>query len=129
MNVQLILRDGKPEWAILPYEHYQQMIEEIEMLEDIRDYDAAKQRLEDGEELVPGELTFAVLDGKHPVRAWREHRQLTQEQLAQTVGISKPYLSQIESGKRKGTTDVMIAIANALELELDDIVNFQGNQS
>ena len=129
MNVQLILGDGKPEWAILPYEHYQQMIEEIEMLEDIRDYDAAKQRLEDGEELVPGELTFAVLDGKHPVRAWREHHQLTQEQLAQTVGISKSYLSQIESGKRKGTTDVMIVIANALELELDDIVKFQGNQS
>jgi hypothetical protein len=63
-NVQLILRDGKPEWAILPYEHYQQMIEEIEMLEDIRDYDAAKQRIEDGEELVPGELTFAVLKHK-----------------------------------------------------------------
>jgi hypothetical protein len=52
------------------------MIEEIEMLEDIRDYDAAKQRIEDGEELVPGELTFAVLNGNHPVRAWRAHRQL-----------------------------------------------------
>lgn len=129
MNVQLILRDGEPEWAVMPYEHYQRLIEEIEMLEDIRDYDAAKQALVEGEELVPSELTYAILDGKHPVRAWREHRKLTQEQLAESAGISKSYLSQIESGKRRGTTNVLVALANALGLDLDDVVNFQGSQS
>jgi DNA-binding XRE family transcriptional regulator len=129
MNVQLILRDGKPEWAVLPYEHYQRLLQEIEMLEDIRDYDTAKQTLVDGEELVPSELTYAILDGKHPVRAWREHRKLTQEQLAEAAGISKSYLSQIESGKRRGTTNVLVALANALGLDLDDVVNFQGSQS
>jgi DNA-binding XRE family transcriptional regulator len=129
MNVQLILRDGEPEWAVMPYEHYQRLIEEIEMLEDIRDYDAAKQALVEGEELVPSELTYAILDGKHPVRAWREHRKLTQEQLAESAGISKSYLSQIESGKRRGTTNVLVALANALGLDLDDVVNFQSSQS
>jgi DNA-binding XRE family transcriptional regulator len=129
MNVQLILRDGKPEWAVMPYEHYQRLIEEIEMLEDIRDYDAAKQALLEGEELVPSELTYAILDGKHPVRAWRDHRKLTQEQLAKAAGISKSYLSQIESGKRKGTTNVLVALANALNLDLDDIVDTRGLQS
>ncbi len=129
MNVQLILRDGEPEWAVMPYEHYQRLIEEIEMLEDIRDYDVAKQALVEGEELVPSELTYAILDGKHPVRAWREHRKLTQEQLAESAGISKSYLSQIESGKRRGTTNVLVALANALGLDLDDVVNFQGSQS
>ncbi len=129
MNVQLILRDGEPEWAVMPYEQYQRLIEEIEMLEDIRDYDAAKQALVEGEELVPSELTYAILDGKHPVRAWREHRKLTQEQLADSAGISKSYLSQIESGKRRGTTNVLVALANALGLDLDDVVNFQGSQS
>ena len=129
MNVQLILRDGEPEWAVMPYEHYQRLLEEIEMLEDIRDYDAAKQTLVDGEELVPSELTYAILDGKHPVRAWREHRKLTQEQLAEAAGISNSYLSQIESGKRKGTTNVLVALAHALGLDLDDVVNFQGSQS
>ena len=128
MKVQLILRDGKPEWAVLPYEEYQRLIEEIEMQEDIRDYDVAKQALTEGEELVPSELTYAILDGMHPVRAWREHRQLTQQKLANAAGISKSYLSQIESGKRKGTTNVLVALANALGLDLDDVVNFQGSQ-
>jgi DNA-binding XRE family transcriptional regulator len=125
MKVQLILRDGQPEWAVLSYEHYQQLINEIEMLEDIRDYDSVKQQLDEGQELVPSELTYAILDGQHPVRVWREHRRLTQEQLARAAGISKSYLSQIESGKRKGTTKVLVALGDALGLELDDIVNFQ----
>lgn len=128
MKVQLILRDGKPEWAVLPYEEYQRLIEEIEMQEGIRDYDTAKQALMEGEELVPSDLTYAILDGKHPVRAWREHRQLTQEQLAKAAEISKSYLSQIESGKRKGTTNVLVSLANALGLDVDDIVNFKGSQ-
>ncbi|MGB3712813.1 MAG: helix-turn-helix transcriptional regulator [Candidatus Promineifilaceae bacterium] len=128
MKVQLIIRDGRPEWAVLPYEEYQRLIEEIEMQEGIRDYDTAKQALMEGEELVPSDLTYAILDGKHPVRAWREHRQLTQEQLAKAAEISKSYLSQIESGKRKGTTNVLVSLANALGLDVDDIVNFKGSQ-
>lgn len=128
MKVQLIIRDGRPEWAVLPYEEYQRLIEEIEMQEGIRDYDTAKQALMEGEELVPSDLTYAILDGKHPIRAWREHRQLTQEQLAKAAEISKSYLSQIESGKRKGTTNVLVSLANALGLDVDDIVNFKGSQ-
>ena len=41
-QVQIIERDGKPEWAVLPYDLYLQLAEEAEMLEDIRDYDAIK---------------------------------------------------------------------------------------
>ncbi|GIK38819.1 MAG: hypothetical protein BroJett011_26520 [Chloroflexota bacterium] len=40
MNVQIIERDGKPEWAVIPYELYLQLAEEAEMLQDIGDYDA-----------------------------------------------------------------------------------------
>lgn len=42
MNVQIIERDGKPEWAVIPYEMYMQLAEEAEMLQDIQDYDMAK---------------------------------------------------------------------------------------
>jgi transcriptional regulator with XRE-family HTH domain len=47
---------------------------------------------------------------------------MTQSQLARVAGISVPYLSQLESGKRKGSTEVLSAIAKALDLTLDDIV-------
>jgi len=122
MNVQVIKRDGKPEWAVISYKTYLRLAEDAEMLQDIRDYDKAKQAIADGEELVPGEVTYAILDGENPIKVWREHRGFTQQQLADTAGISTPYLSQIESGKRKGTTDVLAAIAKTLDLSLDDIV-------
>ncbi len=123
MSVQIIERDGQPEWAILPYETYLRLVEEAEMLQDIRDYDAAIAALErDEDELIPSELVYAIADGANPIKVWREYRGLSQNQLAQISEISPPYLSQIETGKRTGTTDVLGAIAKALNLSLDDIV-------
>ncbi len=122
-KVHIIERDGKPEWAVLPYEDYLKLLEEAEMLEDIRDYDAAKAALERGEdELIPAEVVFAIINGENPIKVWREYRGLTQQQLASESGISKPYLSQIETGKRTGTTDILSAIAKALDVSLDGIV-------
>ena len=122
MTVQIIEREGKPEWAVIPYEDYLRLVEEAEMLQDIRDYDLAKEAIERGEELIPSEVTYAILDGENPIRVWRRYRGLSQRQLAEAAGISTPYLSQIESGKRTGTTEVLTAIANALNLTLDDIL-------
>jgi DNA-binding XRE family transcriptional regulator len=121
--VQVIERDGKPEWAVLPYDVYVQLTDDAEMLQDIRDYDSVKTAIEQGkEELIPGEVTFALLDGENPIKVWREYRGLTQQQLAETVGISTPYLSQIETSKRTGTTEVLLSVAKALNVTLDDIV-------
>ena len=123
MNVQIIERDGKPEWAVIPYELYLQLAEEAEMLQDIRDYDTAKALVEQGEEeLIPSEVVYAILDGENPIKVWREYRQLTQQQLAEAVGISTPYLSQIETSKRTGTTEVLYTIAKVLKVSLDEIV-------
>lgn len=122
MNVQIIEKDGKPEWAVIQYTDYQRLIEAAEMLQDVRDYDEAKKAIESGEELVPGEIVYAILDGENPIRVWREHRRLTQRQLADAASISTPYLSQLESGKRTGSTEVLSAIAETLGLSLDDIV-------
>lgn len=122
-NIQLIERDGKPEWAILPYEEYLRLVEQAEMLQDIQDYDAAKASLERGEdELIPAEVVFAVLDGENPIKVWREYRGLTQQQLADAVGISKPYVSQLETGKRTGATEILSAIAKALGVSLDEVI-------
>jgi DNA-binding XRE family transcriptional regulator len=121
-SVQIIERNGKPEWAVIPYETYLRLVEDAETLQDVRDYDAAKAAIERGEEeLIPGELVYAILDGENPIKAWREHRGMTQQQLAEAVGISAPYLSQIETGKRSGAIEVLKAIAKALHLSLDDI--------
>ena len=124
MSVQIIEKNGQPEWAVLPYEEYQRLVTEAEMLQDIRDYDEVKLALVNGEEeLIPSEVTYALLDGENPIRVWREYRGLTQQQVAAEAGISKPYLSQLESGQRKGAAEVLAAVAKALNVLLDDLVN------
>lgn len=122
MNIQVIERNGNPEWAIIPYKDYLRLVEEAEMLNDVLDYDMAIEAVKQGEELVPSEVAYAILDGESPIRVWREYRGYTQQQLSEAAGISKPYLSQIETGKRTGTTEVLSGIAKALDLTIDDIV-------
>ena len=121
-DVQLIMKEGQPEYAVLPYDLYAQLVENADMLQAIRDYDEAKLALADGEELVPAHIPYAIMDGENPIKVWREYRGLNQQDLAQAAGISASYLSQIETGKREGTTAVLQAIAHALNLTLDDVV-------
>lgn len=123
MSMQIIERNGKPEWAVVPYEDYLQLLERAEMLQDICDYDTVKEALEQGsEELIPSQIVYAILDGDNPIRVWREYRGLLQQELAERVGISVPYLSQLERGKRKGSLEVLAAIAKALRVSLYDVV-------
>lgn len=121
-TIQIIERNGKPEWAVLPYEEYLKLIEQAELLEDIRDFDEINAAIKRGEEeLIPAEVVNAILDGKSPIKVWREYRGLTQQQLADMAGISKPYLSQLETGKRTGTTEVLSTIAEALNVSLEQV--------
>ena len=127
-EIQIIERDGKPEWAVLPYEEYLQLLDQSELLEDIRDFDATNAAIDRREEeLIPAEVVYAILDGENPIKVLREYRELTQQQLADTAGISKPYLSQIETGKRMGTTEILSAIAKALDVSLDEVITTNNN--
>jgi DNA-binding XRE family transcriptional regulator len=121
MNVQIIEKNGKPEWAVIPYETYQNLVEDAEMLQDICDYDEAKEAIEADEELIPSEVTYAILDGENPVKVWRKYRGLTREQLATKAGVSRANLEQIESSKSDCSHDVLARIAEALGLSVDDL--------
>jgi DNA-binding XRE family transcriptional regulator len=123
-EIQIIERNGKPEWAVLPYEEYLRRFEQAELLEDIRAFDEFSAAIERGEEeWIPAEVVHAILEGKNPIKVWREYRDLTQQQLASMAGISKPYLSQLETRKRTGTTDVLSAIAKALNVSLEQVAD------
>lgn len=124
MSVQVINNNkGKPEWAVVPYETYLQLVEQAEMLQDVQDYDAAKAAIERGDdELIPGDVVYAILDGENPIKVWREYRGLSQQAVAENAGISVPYLSQLETNKRKGSLEVLSAIAKALKVSLENIV-------
>lgn len=108
--------------AVLPLAEYERLQEAAEMLEDVSAYDEAKRRLAAGtEELVPQEIANRLLDGESPIRVWREHRGLSGRALAEAAGVSAPYLSQLEGGRREGSFDTMRRIAETLKISLDDL--------
>ena len=124
MNIQIISNsDKEPAFAVLPYDEYTALIERVELLQDLHDCQDFEERLARGEEeLIPGDVVERLVEGENPVRVWREHRGFTQEELGVRTGLSGPYLSQIESGKREGTVKVFAALAKALDVDIDDLV-------
>ena len=72
--------------------------------------------------MVPGEVVYAILDGENPIKVWRDFRGLSQQETAENAGISVPYLSQLETNKRKGSLAVLSAIAKVLKVSLESIV-------
>lgn len=51
------------------------------------------------------------------IRAWREYRGLTQDQLAERLGISKAQLSRIENGIQPYSQDFLEACAEELRTD------------
>ncbi|PGX09297.1 helix-turn-helix transcriptional regulator [Bacillus sp. AFS033286] len=51
----------------------------------------------------------------------RKEQGITQEELAQKVGITRAYLSNLENGKYKPSLDVALRIANVLESAVEKI--------
>jgi DNA-binding XRE family transcriptional regulator len=120
MKAQIIEKNGKPEYAVIPYADYLRLLEAFEDKADAAVVAEFQEAYRAGREfLVPAEILRRELAGESPIRLWRDHRGLTQQALADRAGISKPYLSQIESGKRQGTVETLAAIARALDVPLE----------
>lgn len=99
MAVQVILRDGMPEYAVLPWDEYQ----------------ALRRTAEQGRAPVEAVVEApAVLPSLADLAALREQQNLTQEQVARAVGISPAYLAMIEKGERDPDAAIRRSLAQAL---------------
>ncbi len=120
MKAQIIEKNGHPEFAVITYADYQHFLELLEDEADARVIAEFHEAYTAGREfMVPDEILRRELAGESPVKLWRERRGLTQQELADKAGISKPYLSQIETGKRQGTVETLSALARSLDIPLD----------
>jgi DNA-binding XRE family transcriptional regulator len=97
--------------------------EEYEDLVDARDAAIAAAQLALGEMEV---LTFDQVDdylaATTPLQFWRNHRGMTQAELAEAVGITQPYLAQIESGVCTGVVHIYASLAKALRVRIEDLL-------
>jgi transcriptional regulator with XRE-family HTH domain len=56
------------------------------------------------------------------LQAARKLKGLTQEQVADKVGLSRTYYAQIERGERNPSTTVITAIISAIGVDITDIL-------
>lgn len=70
-------------------------------------------------------MTTSELDAKivgAAISAFRKRKQVSQEVLSGLADIGRTHLSAIERGERKPTLETLYRIANALNVNMSDIV-------
>jgi DNA-binding XRE family transcriptional regulator len=126
-NVQFIHTPGGGDLAVLPRTDYDRLI----ALATEAQEDAAASRivrnslraLKEGREVaLPKAVVDRLANGDNPVRVIREWRDMIQGELAVAVGISQNYLSEIETGRRKGPAELQKKFARALGVPMDMLI-------
>ena len=78
----------------------------------------------EGAPSMPSELVLASLNGTlHPLAAWRKAVGMTQAELATAAGIRPATVSDIESGKIDPRLSTLRALAKALKLDIESIID------
>ena len=121
MTVQIVEIAGQ-KMAMLPMADYERLVEIVEDRTDAHAAAEAERRRNEGEEYLPAELVDRILNGESPLRVWRRHRGLTLDRLAERAGVRHATLSQIENGKAQGKPALWKAVADALDVAVDDIL-------
>lgn len=65
---------------------------------------------------------FKAQKARHYIREWRKYRGLTQEQLAERIGVTHGALSQLERGIINYTQPTLEILAEALSCEPADLI-------
>lgn len=100
MDIQIISRNGEPEYAVLPWDQYQALLKAAGQQQPIPPPAAATQA-------APKQDLRPLAD----LRGLRETKGLAIETLARTVGISPSYLGLIERGERQPDAAIRRSLA------------------
>jgi hypothetical protein len=117
---QIIRTASGEELVVLPRAEYEALLargdEDAEDADDVAVYDARKSELSAGGEVLPPEVSAAILRGDSRLKAIRKWRRQTQLYLQFKTRIGQGYLSDLESGRRTGTAETLEKLAQALEV-------------
>lgn len=116
------LEIGGQTMAVLPVGDYEQLLNIAEDKSDISAALDSEKRRANGEEYFPAEMVDRLLAGENALKVWRQYRMLTLRQLGLIVGAASSYLSEIENGKRQGRPALWRKLAEALGVDMEDIV-------
>lgn len=116
MSIQMLTLPSGEEAVAMSRAEYQDLV-------DVRDHALAMRDLARGTMPTISEADMdAYLDAPTPLAFWREHRGLTQAQLASDAEMSQPFINQIEHGHRQASVATLARLARRLGVRIDDLV-------
>jgi DNA-binding XRE family transcriptional regulator len=128
MGVQIIRTESGEELVVLSRREYIALLAragdeaaEDEMTRILgEEFKAAIAR---GEDVALPEAVWAAIEaGESPVKVLRKHRGLTQAELAAAAGVNQNYVAELEAGRKSSAPETLKAIARALGVPLDVLV-------
>ena len=106
---QIIIQDGKPAFAVIPWDEYQRLLEN-------------QLDTEESEVWFPNDVVKANVRGASLVRAWREHFHLTQVELAEKAGIAQPALARMEKPDATPRRASLEKLAKAMGITVEQLI-------
>lgn len=71
---------------------------------------------------LPDDVLHKIAIGtENPIKIIRKYRAMTQDDLASAAGLSRPYLTEIETGRKEGSIRSLKSIAKALNVALERV--------
>lgn len=104
MEIQVISRDDKPEYAVIPWEQYQALLVAA-------GHAPASSPAKAEQTLAEPAAAPASLPAISELARLREAKGLAPEVLARSVGISPVYLAMIEAGEREAGAPILRSLA------------------
>ena len=122
MNPQIIKAPNGEELVVLTRAEYDALLAAAEPYdEDAEDVAIFDERMAElatnGDARLPPQVTSAMLRGDSLLKALRNWRDITQMELSFRTNLSQNYISELESGRRKGTKETLALIAEKLNVD------------
>lgn len=124
MNAPQIIRTASgEELVVLTKADYEALLHGADAVdedaEDVAIYDARKAELAGSGVVLPAEVSAAILRGDSRLKAIRNWRDVTQMEIAAKTNLGQGYLSDLESGRRKGTPETLRLLAEFLNVPVE----------
>lgn len=120
MSVQVIMKDGRPEWAVIPYEQYEALLSAAgQAAETVQSTEQKTSPADESPRTTTGSgVAFSV----EKLNAMIQSTGKSAAALAKDAGISPAYLAQIVAGQRAPSPAIVRGLAQALGIKPDELL-------
>jgi len=108
-DIQIIEQNGKPAFAVLPWDMYESILPSLQREEKLRSG------------IPQAVMSLSLTHDLSILAAWREYLGLSQSDVAAKAGMKQPALSRIEKGTSKPQPATIQRLADAMGVNVEQL--------